>query len=307
MPTLFLIGLFSFLMAVMSSVIMEITQSRQQLTQGLVKETEGYFKTIHDLISYDIVPNNLEVVPRPINGATAAESGRALLDQDAIRRLAPPNLQSDPLRDAWGAPIVAHMVNENTALDNNTVARVSGVLLYSVGADGVAQTNVANVSNTILSYQGIAPQGDDIIMFFTTAEPLRAIYKAIGKDLDHIKAAVERDFNERFRVYRDQVIANYQAQLLVSPTTPAPNFTALATTDPAFPRMADVGSATVRPRLGVDEAFTRLERILPNGGRMRVVTISGTTLQTIFGVQNDTLNPSPWPVLGPRVTAKAEL
>jgi hypothetical protein len=307
MPTLFLIGLFSFLMVMMSSIIMEITQSRQQLTQSLAAETEAYFKSIHDLVTFDMIPNNLEIVPRPAAGVPPQEAGEALLNQDAIRRLAPPNLQSDTMRDAWGAPLTVRMIIENSALDTNTVARVAGVLLYSTGPDGVAQTNLLNVSNTLVSYQGVMAQGDDIVMYFNTMEPLRGVYKLINKDLDHIKAAVERDFNERFRAYRDQAVATYQAQLLENPATPAPDFNALATTDPAFPRIADVGNTATRSRLGVDEAFMRLERLLPNGGRMRVTTLASTSLEITFGVQNDTLNPSPWPVLGPRVTAKAEL
>ena len=307
MPTLFLIGLFSFLMVMMSNIIMEISQSRQQFTQGLVAETEAYFKSIHDLVTYDMIPNNLEVVPRPASGASPQLAAEALLNQDSIRRLAPPNLQSDVLRDAWGAPLTVRMINENSALDANTVVRVAGVLLHSVGPDGVAQTNLQNLSNTLVSYQGVTPRGDDILLYFNTIEPLRAVSKGIYKDIDVIKNAVERDFNERFRVYRDQVVANYQAQLLISPTTPAPNFITLSNSDSNFPRMADVGDSAVRSRLGVDDAFARIERVLPGGGRMRVATLTSSSLQVTFGVQNDTLNPSPWPVLGPRATAKAEL
>ncbi|MFN7162927.1 MAG: hypothetical protein ACK5VJ_00170, partial [Pseudomonadota bacterium] len=159
MPTLFLIGLFSFLMVMMTSVVLEISQSRQELSQELVTETEKYFKSIHDLVTYDMIPNELEVTPRPVSGTSAQVAGEALLNQDAIRRLAPPNLQSDALLDAWGAPLTIRIVNENSALDTNTVARVAGILLHSNGADGVAQTNLALISNTLVGYQGVVAQG----------------------------------------------------------------------------------------------------------------------------------------------------
>lgn len=303
MPTLFFIGLFAFLMTMMSAVVMEISKSRQELTQQLAVETREYFKRIEDFVNLDMVPNALEIQPRALTGMNSEDAGKAFLSQNAIKLLAPPALNSDPLKDAWGVPLTVRMVTQNSALDTYTVAPVNGLFILSAGADNISQTRLNGVPDTLNGYQNVIAQGDDILTVLTTGDPLRKRLLDMYKDLNFIKTVLERDFNEHYRLYREQKINEYTADS----SGAAPDFNQLAISDPNFPAMLSLSDSTQRRRLGVDEAFTRLERILPNGGRMRVATTASTTLSVTFGLINDPINPSPWPTLGPRVTAHANL
>ncbi len=298
MPTILIMSIFSFLAALMATIVLGSSISRQEFTQALIKENKEYFNAIRTLVMKDMVPNNLDVTfEAGMATTTPATAGEALISQTVITRLGVPNALNDPTRDVWGTKLVMHVVRAPTAFDENTIAPVKGILLLSAGPDLTVQTNVT-VSETLLGYQTITPPAgsDDILMFFTTEEPLKVAYNQMVESLNKIKDVIEQDYGQRVAKYsRDNGLTGTSLRDALQ-------------TNPAAPQFIEIGAGnpTEARRLGVDQAIEELERILPTNGRMRVRTIGAIQPGVMtFGLTQDTSNPTSWGQLGPRVTARA--
>jgi hypothetical protein len=300
MPVMIFFMLFGLVASIMAAIVIGSGDSRQQLTSNLVRDTEGYFRNINTMVLQEMTEQNLEVVPRAMPPMTTMQAGQSFLSSQMVRQLGTPGQWGNPLLDAWGSPIHAQLVRQNTAMDPSTTVPITGVVLQSAGPDRVSQTIISPLTSLGM-LQGILPVGDDIVTTFTDEEAQRKTMAHMRDTLASIAAVVKEDYVRKLLTFSNQIRAEYEAEAAINPNASSPNLRDTLLTHPAAPRFADIGLATERNRLGLNAEIAKLERTLPNGGRMQVVNISNTPLQAMIGLRNDPLNPSPWVLLGPHI------
>jgi hypothetical protein len=300
MPVIIFLVLFSLVASIMASIVIGSGDNRQQLTQGLTRDTEEYFRNINTMVLQEMTAQNLEVVPRVVPPTTTVQAGNTFLSTQMVRQLGTPGQWGNPLLDAWGSPIHAQLVRQNTALDPSTTVPVTGIVLHSAGPDRVSQTVIPALTSLGM-LQVILPVGDDIVTTFTDEEPQRKNMALMRDILQSIAAVVKEDYVRNLQVFTNQIRSEYEAEVAVNPAAPSPNLRDKLLTHPNAPRFADISLVSERNRLGLNTDIAKLERTLPNGGRMQVIFISNTPLQAVLGLRNDPLNPSPWAVLGPHI------
>jgi hypothetical protein len=301
MQSILVFAFFSLLMGVISSFVIAVGGSSNQLKNTLVTETKQYFSSIEKVVKREYTTNQLQATPP---GWTAAQ----LVSQTAIQQLAP-GRWGNATYDAWGSPIRMQLVRENLALSGQVVVPVTGILLVSAGPDRTFQ--VTNTSpSTLAALQGVVPPlgSDDVVLSFTDAEAQREVMNKLTNKLQRIADVMMRDYQVRVIAFRNDVETAYRQALLTNPTAVIPDFNDKVRNDPAAPQFADLADAQARQRLGVAEEFDYLERVVPQSGQLRVTTQllnpSNPRDGVILGLSNNPANPSPWGVVNLSVTLR---
>lgn len=302
MQAMFIFSLFTFVLALMGSIITFGTKSSENLTLDRIKETGRFFEAMAQVIKNDVTqkyltanPNNHKTVPTYIVGLPEVAAMSA-------------GLYSNVGVDAWGKPLQGAIVTEyqliTASADASSAVRVpvTAIAFVSSGPDGELQTVIPSNPTTIGQVRNIVvptsasglPTSDDIVYTFDNREDQMRLLQTLHAHLERIGTASLKEYQYRVTDFRADLIKKYEQDVAKGIAVTAPDME-LASHSNA-PVMLSLTTVSNRYKLGVDEDIAILERTLASGRRMVLTATapSSTTAPLRLTLTNNPNNPTPW-------------
>ena len=274
MQALFLISLFTFVIALMISFITSGTFSAAQLTQQRFDDTRRYFEAMAQVIRAEVTQENMHANPGTY--ATIPEYIRNMPSVAAMSS----GLYGDAATDAWGNELTGAMITRYLMLsapaDPNQALSVpvTAFAFVSGGPDGQVQTVLPSAPTQLSDVINIAaptdaqglPTTDDIVYTFDNRREMTQLVDNIKSHASHVGITALKKFQADMSLYRDQQLAAYRAAIVAGQTVSPPSLN--SSSDPNAPRLAAVNDSASQAALGVFEDVEAIQRALPAGGRL---------------------------------------
>lgn len=302
MQAMFIFSLFTFVLALMGSIISFGSKSAETLTEERIKEAGRFFEAMAAVIKNDVTqkyltanPNNDTTIPSYITGLPEVAAMSA-------------GLYNSAGVDAWGKPLQGAIVTEYQLItatadaDSAVSVPVTAIAFVSSGPDGVLDTVVPANPTTISAVRNIVvptdasgkPTSDDIVYTFDNREDQMRMLQTIHSHMERIGTASLKEYQYRVSTFRSNLIATYESDVAAGRAVAAPDMD-LGNHSNA-PKMLSLDTTANRFALGVDEDIAVLERTLASGRRMvlSAVTPANANAPLVLTLTNHSTNPTPW-------------
>jgi len=302
MQAMFIFSLFTFVLALMGSIISFGSKDAAILTDERIKETGRFFEAMAQVVKNDVTQKYLTANPH--NHVTIANYIKGLPEVAAMSA----GLYNDLGVDAWGRPLQGAIVTEyqliTASADANSVVSVpvTAIAFVSSGPDGVLQTvlplnptTINQVRNIVVPTNGSGlPTSDDIVYTFDNREDQMRQLQTIHAHMERIGTASLKEYQYRVTSFRAGLIAAYEQDVALGKAVAAPDMN-LANHSNA-PKMLSLESEANRYSLGVDEDIAVLERTLASGRRMVLSAVTPATANSPLELTltNSPGSPTPW-------------
>ncbi|TKW60933.1 MAG: hypothetical protein DI628_08590 [Blastochloris viridis] len=299
---MFIFSLFTFVLALMGSIISFGSKDAAILTDERIKETGRFFEAMAQVIKTDVTQKYLTANPN--NHVTIANYITGLPEVAAMSA----GLYNDVGVDAWGKPLQGAIVTEyqliTASADANSAVSVpvTAIAFVSSGPDGVLQTVMPLNPTTINQVRNIVapsdaagrPTSDDIVYTFDNREDQMRQLQTLHAHMERIGTASLKEYQYRVSDFRAALIKQYETDVALGKAVAAPDMNLANQPNP--PKMLSLDSSANRYKLGVDEDIAILERTLASGRRMvlSAVTPATATAPLVLTLTNSSSSPTPW-------------
>jgi hypothetical protein len=302
MQAMFIFSLFTFVLALMGSIMTSGSKSSEILTEERIKETGRFFEAMAQVIKTDVTqkyltanPNNHSTIPNYITGLPEVAAMSA-------------GLYSSVGIDAWGKPLQGAIVTQYQLITasadaNSTVSvPVTAIAFVSSGPDGELQTVIPTNPTTINAVRNIVvptdssgkPTSDDIVYTFDNREDQMRLLQTIHSHMERIGTASLKEYQYRVTDFRANLIKEYETNVSLGKAVAAPDMDLSTYANP--PKMLSLETDANRYALGVDEDMAVLQRELASGRNMvlNAAAPTGANAPLILTLTNSTTKPTPW-------------
>ncbi len=304
MQALFLISLFTFVIALMTSFIVSGTFNAAQLTKQRLDDTFRYFESMAEVIRAEVTQENMHGNP-----GTYATIPQYISNMPTVAAMSS-GIYGNAATDAWGREITGAMLTRymrfSAPSDSNQVLSVpvTAFAFVSGGPDGQVQTTLPSAPTQLSDILNIAaptdaqgnPTTDDIVYTFDNRREMMLIIEDIKGHASKVGVTALKKFQADMATFRDQQLADYRAAIVAGQTVSPPSMD--FSNNPNAPRLPAVDVSSTQALLGIFEDVEAIERILPSGGRLVLSsnTPNMANPNLVITVRNHTTNPTP---LGP--------
>ncbi len=302
MQAMFIFSLFTFVLALMGSIITFGSKNAEILTDERIKETGRFFEAMAQVVKNDVTqkyltanPNNHVTIPNYITGLPEVAAMSA-------------GLYSSVGVDAWGKPLQGAIVTQYQLITasadaNSTVSvPVTAIAFVSGGPDGEVQTVIPANPTTIGAVRNIVvptnaagqPTSDDIVYTFDNREDQMRLLQTIHGHMERIGTASLKEYQYRVTDFRSKLITKYEQDVALGKAVAAPDMD--LSNHSNAPKMLSLETDTNRYALGVDEDISVLQRRLASGRYMDLSAATPTSANAplILTLTNNPTNPTPW-------------
>lgn len=302
MQAMFIFSLFTFVLALMGSIITSGTKGAETLTEERIKETGRFFEAMAQVIKNDVTQKYMTA--NPFNHVTIPNYITGLPEVAAMSA----GLYSSVGVDAWGKPLQGAIVTQyqliTASADANSAVSVpiTAIAFVSSGPDGVLQTVIPANPTTIGAVRNIVvptnaagqPTSDDIVYTFDNREDQMRMLQTIHSHMERIGTASLKEYQYRVTDFRAGLIRQYETDVALGKAVAAPDMDLSTHANP--PVMLSLATPENRYKLGVDEDILILERDLSSGRRMLLSAAAPTTATAplVLTLTNDPSKPTPW-------------